>query len=513
MYPVEDNQKPDSELVHEFPSQQEVQEQADEYIKACFQEGYEVVDRELINHFKAYRCCWICTYPSEPFIPKEEQVAKYIESELEDIFLPQLGQYGLDKIAKRARDLGISFELSHNVLTVMADPAVIQVLKSYISDVEDVSGRAWYPKHWDFKDTRPYSETKVATDSAEYHEILQMLHETESKINVVAVTRIQNYPLMQMYISSMAATQQATCDRKLLFHGTRKTRPGEIYGQMKKGLSMDFARSESNYGKGIYFSQDASVPCSGYYHPLSNGNHQVLIADVFTGREYPYSYVKEIPNGFDSLFIPQLRFYVLHRDYHSYPLYLVEYNRKMVSVAQPSYQPFMSKIITNPPLMAVPTVPKTTNVQTNCSAYKIIRRELYIVKNELDLSDIEVDMVTKNDITEWIVSINGPCDTCYEGGLFTLRVSFDEDYPMKRPVIKFETPIYHPCIKGEKISMHILENWTPAIDMRQVLVNLLALLHNPLMEDPLEPEIARLCELNMPEFKRKAADWTARCSF
>ena len=47
------------------------------------------------------------------------------------------------------------------------------------------------------------------------------------------------------------------------------------------------------------------------------------------------------------------------------------------------------------------------------------------------------------------VMIIGPPDTLYEGGFFKCHLLFPRDYPLKPPVLKFLTDIWHPNIEKD----------------------------------------------------------------
>ena len=51
---------------------------------------------------------------------------------------------------------------------------------------------------------------------------------------------------------------------------------------------------------------------------------------------------------------------------------------------------------------------------------------------------------TDDDIMTWEAYIYGPLDTDWEAGIFRLTFQFSEEYPMKAPVVKFVTPMFHP---------------------------------------------------------------------
>ena len=51
-----------------------------------------------------------------------------------------------------------------------------------------------------------------------------------------------------------------------------------------------------------------------------------------------------------------------------------------------------------------------------------------------------------DDLSKWKAIIQGPPDTPYEDGTFEMMLTFDNDYPVKPPSVKFLTPMYHPNI-------------------------------------------------------------------
>jgi len=54
-----------------------------------------------------------------------------------------------------------------------------------------------------------------------------------------------------------------------------------------------------------------------------------------------------------------------------------------------------------------------------------------------------VGLFDKNDLFNWKVSLLGPKDSFYSGGIFFLKLRFPKDYPNNPPQIYFLTPIYH----------------------------------------------------------------------
>ena len=68
-----------------------------------------------------------------------------------------------------------------------------------------------------------------------------------------------------------------------------------------------------------------------------------------------------------------------------------------------------------------------------------------------------------SDMYHWRASITGPEDTPWEGGIYSLRIIFDGDYPNKPPKIRFTCDMLHPNIYTDGfICMDTLKNmWKP----------------------------------------------------
>ena len=88
--------------------------------------------------------------------------------------------------------------------------------------------------------------------------------------------------------------------------------------------------------------------------------------------------------------------------------------------------------------------------------------------------------------------IFGPEDSMWEGGIFTLRLHFSEDYPSKPPSIKFLTKMFHPNIYNDgSICLDILkEKWSPVYDVLSVLMSIQSLLNDPNPNSPANAEAA-----------------------
>ncbi|EMS46318.1 Ubiquitin-conjugating enzyme E2 36 [Triticum urartu] len=109
------------------------------------------------------------------------------------------------------------------------------------------------------------------------------------------------------------------------------------------------------------------------------------------------------------------------------------------------------------------------------------------------------------------VMILGPTQSPYEGGVFKLELFLPEEYPMAPPKVRFLTKIYHPNIdKLGRICLDILKDkWSPALQIRTVLLSIQALLSAPNPDDPLADNVAKHWKANETEAVETGDDLVA----
>lgn len=108
------------------------------------------------------------------------------------------------------------------------------------------------------------------------------------------------------------------------------------------------------------------------------------------------------------------------------------------------------------------------------------------------------------------VIVSGPQGSPFEGGVFRLELFLPEEYPMSAPKVRFVTKIYHPNIdKLGRICLDILKDkWSPALQIRTVLLSIQALLSAPNPDDPLNNEVADQWKMHEAEAIKTAREWT-----
>jgi len=91
-----------------------------------------------------------------------------------------------------------------------------------------------------------------------------------------------------------------------------------------------------------------------------------------------------------------------------------------------------------------------------------------------------------------------------------LELFLPEEYPMAAPKVRFMTKIYHPNVdKLGRICLDILKDkWSPALQIRTVLLSIQALMSAPNPDDPLANDVAEKWKQNEEQAIETARAWT-----
>ena len=138
-----------------------------------------------------------------------------------------------------------------------------------------------------------------------------------------------------------------------------------------------------------------------------------------------------------------------------------------------------------------------------------LSRELLKLQSDTDKLD-GIIIETPQDLMVWNAQIYGPPNTPFEKGIFNIILKFDSDYPVKPPSVKFLTPMFHPNIyRDGKICVDILQSseWTPAQNIRTILISIMSLLMDPNPSSPANREAAELYNKNREEYNNRVIDF------
>jgi len=129
---------------------------------------------------------------------------------------------------------------------------------------------------------------------------------------------------------------------------------------------------------------------------------------------------------------------------------------------------------------------------------KLLANQLRSILND-PVEGYTVELADESNLYEWKVYMEGPKETCYEGGVFQLSLSFPKDYPMYPPVLKFISDFWHPNVFADgKVCMSILhppgedvmsgelpeERWLPTQSVNTIILSLFSVLNDPNCASP-----------------------------
>eukprot|EP00727_Mastigamoeba_balamuthi_P011168 m51a1_g6674 putative ubiquitin-conjugating enzyme family protein (155) ;mRNA; f:209211-209931 len=113
--------------------------------------------------------------------------------------------------------------------------------------------------------------------------------------------------------------------------------------------------------------------------------------------------------------------------------------------------------------------------------------------------------VSESDVFTWVATVFGPVETPWEGGIFSLRLMFPDDYPEKPPRVRFTSEMFHPNVfaDGHLCLDVIQDKWSPVFSVSTILTSIQSLLTDPNPNSPANPEAARLLKDDVKAYNRR----------
>lgn len=129
-------------------------------------------------------------------------------------------------------------------------------------------------------------------------------------------------------------------------------------------------------------------------------------------------------------------------------------------------------------------------------------------------------LIDENNIFEWKVTILGPLETIYEGGVFNLVMKFSPDYPNSPPEVRFTSEMWHPNVYTDgRVCISILhapgddphgyekasERWLPVHTVTTIILSIISMLSSPNAESPANVDAAIEWRERSHVFRKKVA--------
>ena len=138
-------------------------------------------------------------------------------------------------------------------------------------------------------------------------------------------------------------------------------------------------------------------------------------------------------------------------------------------------------------------------------AMKKLKKEFNDLQNNPIISlGVTVGLPDKNNIFKWKISLLGPSETPYEGGVFILEANFPDNFPTEGPKIKFLTKIFHCNVFDWGICISTLNNWVPT-PMDKVISDIFQLFYVNNPDNNEQP--SREYRTNRALFEKHAREW------
>ena len=118
---------------------------------------------------------------------------------------------------------------------------------------------------------------------------------------------------------------------------------------------------------------------------------------------------------------------------------------------------------------------------------------------------VSASPISEDNLMIWSATVFGPDDTPWEGGIFSMRLTFNDQYPDKPPRVRFTSEMFHPNIypDGTLCMDLIQDNWSPIYTVCSILIAIRSLLTDPNCASPANPEAAHLYQTDMKQYSRK----------
>jgi len=163
------------------------------------------------------------------------------------------------------------------------------------------------------------------------------------------------------------------------------------------------------------------------------------------------------------------------------------------------------------------------NQATQAMTLTRLKKEFSLCSQDIELKGLGCQFILENNnYYIWRVTLKGPKETPYEGGTFTIRITFPFNYPKSGPEFRFLNLIYHLNVDFNNqnelghICLNYLNEWKstgkvvekPGYGVKQALIDIFCLFYNQNIKSAYDINMAAEYQSNMSNFNSKAKMYT-----
>mmetsp|Transcript_28241 Transcript_28241/g.72002 ORF Transcript_28241/g.72002 Transcript_28241/m.72002 type:complete len:157 (-) Transcript_28241:513-983(-) len=112
---------------------------------------------------------------------------------------------------------------------------------------------------------------------------------------------------------------------------------------------------------------------------------------------------------------------------------------------------------------------------------------------------------SEDNMYVWNATVFGPDESPWEGGIFSLRITFSERYPEKPPRVRFTSEMFHPNVYSDgTLCMDIIQDqWSPCHNICTILTSIQSLLTDPNTASPANADAAQMYAGDRTAYNKK----------
>ena len=138
-----------------------------------------------------------------------------------------------------------------------------------------------------------------------------------------------------------------------------------------------------------------------------------------------------------------------------------------------------------------------------------IEDEMLKLKNSKYFTVRKTERIDNNDLV-WKVVFDGPEETAYEDGIFTIKFKFPNEYPTKGPEGIFITKMFHPNIRerDQHVCINLLNEWDSKRTIEDVILGIFDIMINPTVVGAYSNEASKLLSEDQDKYYDKVEEYT-----